>query len=882
MDKRNKNVTFSNKEKEENNLSNNKIIKSSSKRNLKDNYNKEIILSPKIYVEIQEELSKKKYNNLNINNLDKSDEEIKEIYEIYDTLRYQNKNNNQINQISFPLFIKTKMNEYLKSDLLFTGLDLNDLIKYINPFISLNQYNFDEFIYSYNESAENIYLILKGNIGLYKLVEVEEMFTSEQYYFYLYNKYTQYKQIVYRNNQDRVNNNEFIDIDSLIKTANNNKHIFPLYSLDDISELNKILLKIKLYIRFLENKTKKTSELFLKLNIPLNFLNYDKLIRNQISFNKFMEELTKNIKEREKFYMNYLGKDQTYKIKIIKFTKYKSLQKYDYFGNFEIIDTKPIRKDYALSENDDTILLTINKKEYSKIVNKSRKEKKKKEIEFLHNNFFFKTINKHYFETKIYIKFEIDQFFKGYTLSKQGEKLHNFIFIEEGVIQSSINDISLLELTDKIRALYDFIIKKAKELDEDLKTIIDFDTKLNQKTNLKYELIEETLKQKQNFTIYKTEKGMIGDYEYYFDIPSFITSTVISKNNRIFFYDFYNFKKVNDETHAFNDILKRISFCKLKSLLKRMISIYNSYFSFSIKTLENKINDNNKLIEEQNSNVFENKVSNNCSVENEKNFSSPFNVFRKKNININNFINTISEFHNSKYHFENQSSNTRNYLNNLYYSTKFDRKTITNLKNNHPLFVNENLDDNKKALNLRKIFNKKNLALLSINDSLNKSKEKITIKKLKLSNLHNSQNKKELKNDVNNNDDESKNKNEMKKQILNIFLPPLIENEKKLRHKVEHRNFSNNKDSTNINITKHALETINSINNTYLGHKDKNNLEELILTNFNLKNSKNSKKSKSIDIKKAQILLLKKRDKKAKLILQKKNELENFYEEDFF
>ena len=103
-----------------------------------------------------------------------------------------------------------------------------------------------------------------------------------------------------------------------------------------------------------------------------------------------------------------------------------------------------------------------------------------------------------------------------------------------------------------------------------------------------------------------------------------------------------------------------------------------------------------------------------------------------------------------------------------------------------------------------------------------------------------------------------------------------------MRHKVEHRNFSNNKDSTNINITRHALETINSINNTYLGHKDKNNLEELILTNFNLKNSKNSKKSKSIDIKKAQILLLKKRDKKAKLILQKKNELENFHEEDFF
>ena len=199
MSKRNKNVTHMNKEKNENNennLNNNNKTKSPGNKNLKDNYNKDMVLSPKIYHEIQEELSRKKSNSLSIDNLDENDKEIREIYDI---LRYNNKNSNKINEISLPLFKKTKIKEYLKSDLLFTGLDINDLIKYINPFISLNQYNLDEFIYSYNESAENIYLILKGNIGLYKLVEVEEVFTSEQYYFYLYKKYTQYKQIVYKN-----------------------------------------------------------------------------------------------------------------------------------------------------------------------------------------------------------------------------------------------------------------------------------------------------------------------------------------------------------------------------------------------------------------------------------------------------------------------------------------------------------------------------------------------------------------------------------------------------------------------------------------------------------------------------------------------------------
>ena len=43
----------------------------------------------------------------------------------------------------------------------------------------------------------------------------------------------------------------------------------------------------------------------------------------------------------------------------------------------------------------------------------------------------------------------------------------------------------------------------------------------NQKTNLKYELIKDVLNKKQNFTITKAEKGIIGDYEYFFKVPSF-------------------------------------------------------------------------------------------------------------------------------------------------------------------------------------------------------------------------------------------------------------------------------------------------------------------------------------------------------------------------
>ena len=65
--------------------------------------------------------------------------------------------------------------------------------------------------------------------------------------------------------------------------------------------------------------------------------------------NTFMKDLSKSIKDREKFYMKYSGKDEKYKVKIHKFIKYQNLKEYSYFGNFEMIDTKPLRKEYDIS-----------------------------------------------------------------------------------------------------------------------------------------------------------------------------------------------------------------------------------------------------------------------------------------------------------------------------------------------------------------------------------------------------------------------------------------------------------------------------------------------------------------------------------------------------
>ena len=158
MEKRNKNVTQIDESIEKKNKAQaqegSPYIR---KKMLRDAYNKEFIMTPKIYIEMQEELSRKKENNLTIDYL--IEEGNKEIKEIYDIIYNKSKKSKFSNLI--PLFKKTKIHEFLKSDLLFTGIEIDELINYMNPFMSLNLYNLNEFIYSYNDPGENIYLLLK-------------------------------------------------------------------------------------------------------------------------------------------------------------------------------------------------------------------------------------------------------------------------------------------------------------------------------------------------------------------------------------------------------------------------------------------------------------------------------------------------------------------------------------------------------------------------------------------------------------------------------------------------------------------------------------------------------------------------------------------------
>ena len=859
------------KEEENNNKINNiPLINIHKKRNS---------IYSKFYINIKEELSKKRMKNASLGDLND-----KEIQDLYSLIKKDNKEKNKKDNLEIFLFLlKTKFKENVKSDLLYTDYSLDNLYNFINPYISGNIYNSGEVIYSYGDEADNFYIILKGNIGQYKIVIVEESLTCEDYYTYLYSQFHHYKKTMLEELNDKNNiyikETEYTDIELLRKIININKEVYPLYMFDDIEDLKEIMIIIKIYLKIIENKSNEIIEIYNKYEIPLTFLNYDKLLKNDISPYNFTKNVSRKIDKRENFYMTYLGKNQESKVKIMKYEKINDLKPFDYFGNFEMIDSRPTRIDTARCENDNTVLMLINKRSYSKIINDLQREKRNQEIYFLHNYFYFKIINRIHFESKMYIKFKIDSFLKGNILINQDEKINNFIFVREGTIETSINNISLFELSNKIKILNDFIVKKAKEYDINIKDIIDFDVTLKNKTSLQYQLVEEILKQKQSFVLSKTEKCSFGDYEFFFNVPSFITATIMSKSGKVYFYDYENFKKVNEEVHAFNETLKEISFSKLKSILKRMVTIYNSYLNFNIKQVETKLKENENKLKKLNSPISikeEGDLNLNYNFEQQKHFSSPITVFKKSKINIFNIINTnIDKNKDSleKHNNYNKNKILYSFSNNLEKIKKFKPNIVSQIK------VLQSYNSlSKKKFNLNKSLNKKqNKNSLSSDNSLKEKKiivfnrnKEIKLKKNLF--LKNSKNNKQL--------NVLKTENSIKKKLYDVFLPPLLTAEN-IKNKEESDKIE--KFKINYHLKKHSLSIENSINDISLGHKSKNSLNNnnMFLSNLNEKKSNNyQKKSKSINIKRAQINIIKNRSKIIKKVLQKKNEEDLYYDKD--
>ena len=563
------------------------------------------------------------------------------------TSPYSERNQSELDYV-LSFLINAKIGETLKTDMLLTELTIPELYEYFKPYIFGKCYNFLDTIYNKGEEADNLYLVLYGSVGQYRLDVYEEEITCEEYFIFLCDCYTLYEEEIemgfifseqdepkkeYKisvksilEDEKKVENKlindsqhhhilnekalsnrkdkeeeedekteQYIDHYLICHMVDENKDIYPLKDIGDLVRLKKIIFKLRLYMILNDSNLKDAELLYSAYEFPLTYLNFDKVLNGNVSLTKYVEILSNNFKQYDYFYLKLLS-PQKHKVKLMKYVKYDAnFEPYSLFGNFELINTEAKRDLTVRCETEKCIVLAIDKKSYSSAIYAAQKEKRDKEIELIHSCYLFKNISKRYFKRKIYSTFQINYFFKDNLLFRQSEKLTHFIFIKEGTIELSLQNMSFVEFHHLIKAVRETLIKKAKDCKMNLKDIFDFNTKVDSKSNFNMNTIRGILNQKQNFLFQRNEKGIFGDYELYFGLPALLTGTVISDKCLLYVYEYENYNNLTYDTYLLGESLKHNSFNKLKSLLKRMIMVYNSYWRLSMEQLSKSLQEKEQI-----------------------------------------------------------------------------------------------------------------------------------------------------------------------------------------------------------------------------------------------------------------------------------------------
>ena len=828
-------------------------------------------------------------------------------------------------------FNKIKLNETLKSDTLITDLSMNELFEYFKPYISGKVFNFMDTIYNRREKSNNLYIILHGSIGQYRLEKYEEELTCEDYFNFLADCYTLYEEemqmgyfytekdepkksykITTKSITDFLNNNinikehkekleekkekneseenkteennyesdddskdddnteQYIDHYLICQMIEENKEKYPLRDISDLVRLKKIIFKLRLYVVLTESSVKEAEILYLLYEFPTTYLNFDKVLNKVITVQKYIEILANNFKLYDYFYLKLLGTEKN-KVKLMKYVKTsKNLGPFSAFGNYELNDLRAKRDLTVRCESDKCILLSIDKRMYSLAVYNAQKKKRDQDIEIMHNCFLFKNLSRKYFNNRVFSVFRIKNAFKGNVLIKQFENLNNFIFIKEGVLELSLQNSSFNEFHQIIKEAKEILIRKAKELKMNQKDLLDFESEVDCKTNLHMNTIKGLLNQKQTFLFHRNENGAFGEYEFYFQIPSILTATVVSDKCLYYQYNTEKYQQLIQETYLLNESLKTNSLLKLKSLLKRMIMVYNSYWRLSIEQLEKKLKEKEDLFYNENG-VEENKTTkkgfsltkaitniplSNLNITNRNSYKN-MNIFKRESVfNKNNNIKGI----------ENTSTNI-NFNLNILRRFNMNEQNPINIKTRLSTMIDKNQMklDNRNPISLYK--QNKNIPNRTFILKNIKRKNDSSFENNKITFTENNEINNYKSINLINRDDYKKKliekfKHEMesqrvakKKTTPKIFLPPLTclspgklkfqlnfntENNRNLKTKksinLENKNTQNsNKNFINDNSNVSIL-----INNSYSGNSSKINMD-----NDESLNSNNESKIKS-------------------------------------
>ena len=256
-----------------------------------------------------------------------------------------------------------------------------------------------------------------------------------------------------------------------------------------------------------------------------------------------------------------------------------------------------------------------------------------------------------------------------------------------------MNNYSILELKNIILQLY-----------QNIKKYVQMNFILKEKMIHSFNIVKDALNLKRKFLVFTSEKGLYGDYELYFNMPSLFTASVISKKVTLFLYSYEKFNILYNEVYALQEGLKYSAIHKIEKIIERLVSIYNSYFIKIENEFTRKQQEQNDVLPE-NENIVKNSFKNiSKSIYDLKKFSKHiknnsnyiiYNDINQKNKKVRQFniydknqTKENTNDYNSLINENNNKSQTKYHeFNNLFHSIKLNKPIRVFLP---PIIINDN------------------------------------------------------------------------------------------------------------------------------------------------------------------------------------------------
>ena len=465
--------------------------------------------------------------------------------------------------------------------------------------LSFTQIQKGNILFRIGDIGDRFYFILKGKVSILK--------PKKHTYYLTFQQYLNYCNYLHNNKEDYLLN----------KVLQSNYESFPILSIEDVLKINNVLFKQSLCDKInieaittnkqLLNYFKEYNQKYENFNLnqkELDILENRKMKSYTGILNTDWDEyiITKckptftelmSFETYEELYKNNVRKN----VELIKYDIFMYLGSGLFFGDFAMEKDVGERTATIRIEEDST-LAWLKAVDYVNMIAPKRRLEKKKETNFLNNNYFFKNINERIFEKNYFKLFTHREYTRDTILFNPDTKPGALILLKKGkislTIKCSIIDLNtlLIYIVNKlvnISYLYDFKQKKyiTKENMKLIKKYIN-DPVLKKLKTLNAKFVEELKKERIFQIAIVSNIEIIGLEEIYLKIPYITKAKVL--NDKITCYElllepFNNL--LEEEKENINDAFIRISCNKILSLIERIQSLKQNWIDIARMRSEN-------------------------------------------------------------------------------------------------------------------------------------------------------------------------------------------------------------------------------------------------------------------------------------------------------